>query len=86
MKYAVNLSDLTAYASDMPVMLLLKPVLGEQYIICEPDQRDGIALPVRDDLQEGRFEAIHKFIRKRLRSHELRIYRSKTGSGGWERI
>lgn len=41
---------------------------------------------IQEYADNGRFEAIHEIIRKRVHKNHFRIYRSETGNGGWKRI
>ena len=93
---STGLADLTAHIRPedtfSPLQLLLVPVLVKAAVSCERGKFDGMAAPVSADLPAERWEAIYRIIReglgrqKPIRKHELRIYRSRYGRGGWERI
>jgi len=74
------------------MQLLLAPVLLNEAVMCERERWDGMAAPVKPDIPLERWEAIYQMIRGGLGrqvpipKHKLRIYRSRTGRGGWERI
>jgi len=93
MRYAVNIADLLQYsrpdAIPEPPLLLLQPVLErdpDKVILAEGERWDGMASPVKEDCTPERWDAIYQIIRTRIPKNKLRIYKSKTGKGSWERI
>ncbi len=96
--YAINLSDLigliprNAHPLLNPYCLLIQPILAAEIVHCEGRRMDGGAVRVKSDLDPERWEAIYTLIRqgagkmKPISRHQLRIYRSLTGHGGWRRI
>jgi len=99
MRYAINIADLLQYSNHdaLPVgpLLLLHPVLErdkDKIIMCEAGRWDGMANLVKENCTIKRWDAIYQIIRKGVNGspgipkHKLRIYRSKTGKGSWERI
>ena len=97
MRYAVNIADLLIYAppnaNTLPIgpLLLLQPVLEhepDKVIMAEYSRLDGMASLIKEDCTQERWTAIYEVIRKQMNipKHKLRIYKSKSGKGGWERI
>ena len=99
MKYAVNICDLLKYSKldALPEgpLLLLQPILerdSDKVLNCEGERWDGAATPVKESCPAERWEAIYHIIRNGtgnqpgIAKHELRIYESKTGKGGWKRV
>jgi len=82
--HAVNLCDWMTNKDDFVLRLLLEPIVERRVIECECQRSDGMALPLLCD--ETRANAIVTLIRRRFHRNEFRIYQSKTGRGGWERI
>ena len=98
-RYAVNLADLTKYAPRDgglaldPINLLLLPVLNRhETVLTEGNKWDGVAVRVQDNIPQERWDAIYQIIRAGAGRHApipkyaLRIYESRTGTGGWKRI
>ena len=84
MRYAVNLGDLIIYKDPMhPVRLLLGPVLTNERIEVAADKVDGVAL-LLDDSDPERLDAILRLLRIKVPQHKLRLYQSKSGTGGWK--
>lgn len=99
MKYAVNIADLMSFRKPDALpegpLLLLQPVLErdpDKVVNAEHNKWDGMASPVKEDCPPERWDAIYQIIRHGINGHpgipkhKLRIYQSKTGKGGWERI
>ena len=97
MRYAVNIADLLIYdppnLNTLPVgpLLLLQPVLEsdrDKVIMAEYQRWDGMAVLISEDCTQERWDAIYEVVRKQMNipKYKLRIYKSKTGKGGWERI
>ena len=94
---AVNICDLTKYATDnplmSPVMLILKPVLTQDVVHCEGDRWDGDAFLVKEEIDDERWTAIKQILRdgigrlSAIPKHELRIYESgKSTNKTWRRV
>ena len=94
MRYAVNVADLTVLAQAQHPVLewMLRPILTRETQMCETKRVDSIAALVSSDVPIEQWDAMFQIIRdglgqwQGLRKHELRIYQSKTGNGGWKRI
>ena len=85
MKYAINLADLTAWQKHKPchpMLFLVRPHIGEPVDI--NTNVDGAAVVLA--CPEEQAAAIVELLRKNLKRHELRMYRSKTGDGGWKAV
>ena len=85
MKYAINLADLTAWQQhrpNHPMLFLVRDKLGEGVDI--DAKVDGVAVVLA--CPEEQAQVITELLRKNLKRHELRMYRSKTGNGGWKAI
>ena len=85
MKYAINLADLTAWmqhAPRHPMLFLVRPHIGTPVDV--NTKVDGVAVVL--DCPEEQAAAIAELLRKNLKRHELRMYRSETGEGGWKTI
>lgn len=80
--YAVNITDMLGV--DSPVKLLMHGVLTPEIVQAENDRGDGAA--ARLDCNDDRFEGILYIARLKYPKHKLRLYRSSTGNGGWERV
>lgn len=83
MKYAVNVADLT---KDLILArFAFAPVINNQAIVqAEKGRVDGGAVLMDCDSQ--RAESLLWLVRRKYHKNLLRIYRSKTGRGGWKRI
>jgi hypothetical protein len=85
MNYAINIADLTRFKDDLALSFLLGPVLDrEQPIYINSRRWDEVG--ARLDGDEERIQAVVALLRLKFKKHELRIYRSRTGHGGWKRI
>ena len=85
-RWAICLADITntAVGDDPGIQLLIKPLLTDLVIEAVPNRFDGIAVLL--DCDESRGAAIHQLIRKKYPKYRLRMYRSKTGKGGWKSV
>lgn len=86
MPYAVNIADFTGQRDDWGLGLLLAPVIDERAQTVEINSKRFDAVGARLICDEERAEAITKLVRHRYKRHQLRLYYSKTGKGGWKRI
>jgi len=87
MHYAVNIADLTntPVGSDICMTMLLTPVLDRSPIWVAGRKRlDEVAMGL--DCDEERAKAIADVIRLHYKKHQVRVYYSRTGKGGWKRI
>lgn len=84
MRYAINLADLLARKNELPLMLLVRPVISEtsEKVQVNQDAMDSTAVIL--DCDEERAKAICDLIRDKYKRHHLRLYRSRHTS--WERI
>lgn len=99
MRYAFNVADLHTYVNDheykIMVQCMIYPVLdrdpGSTFFV-DARRIDENGILVKEDITEERMGAIVQLVReglgqrKGLAKHQLRIYQSKTGRGGWKRI
>jgi hypothetical protein len=85
MNYAINIADLTRFKDDLALSFLLGPVLNREHPVCI-DSRRWDEVGARLDGDEERIQAVVALLRLKFKKHELRIYRSQTGNGGWKRI
>lgn len=85
MYYAMNVADAATFVQQEPAIfaMLVAPRLTKQIVDAEPGRFDGMATLFTD---EPGTEAFIKVLRIRKSKSALRIYRSKTGRGGWERV
>ncbi len=90
MRYAVNLYDWIPFWKD-PLSgpaLLLQPNLVREVVQCVKDRMDEDAVLVRPDMPAEQWAAMVKIIRESWGMHrnKYRLYQSRTGKGGWERL
>jgi hypothetical protein len=90
-RYAINLADMLTFQRDNPMIhaILVQPRLTHEVVKAEgKDRMDGGAvLLMEDDAgKPDQAKSICEVLRLRNKKSELRIYQSRTGSGGWERI
>jgi len=98
-RYAVNLADLTRFVGPdgqgrfNPPWLLLNRILDPAEVICcEREQWDGMAVRVKSTIPFQQWQAVYTILRlgvgrwPPLPRHQLRIYHSITGHGGWSRV
>ena len=82
MHYAVNVADMTQ--DSILSQFLLAPVIDKDQTIVNAEKTlDGGAVLLDVDEKQG--EAIIFVIRKKWHKNKFRVYRSKTGRGGWKR-
>lgn len=96
MFYAINAADLAAHIDPenplSPITILLGPILTRESVKVDNNRIDGLAVRVQPDLPAKRWSAIYQIIRegcgnlKPIPKHKLRMYKSRTGKGGWKRI
>ena len=89
MRYAINLADLLAFKNANPMIhaILVRPRLTQETVKVSADRMDDVAvLLMEDNATPGQAQAICEVLRKKMARHALRMYRSATGRGGWERI
>jgi hypothetical protein len=93
MKYAMNICDLTTLKQEYPIIcdFMVAPVLARDTVEVERGRVDGTGVLV-NDIPATQWDAIVKVLRDGLgrfpgyHKNLLRIYESKTGTGGWRRI
>lgn len=85
-EYAVNIADLTRWGKKplSAPMMLLRPVLSEAWVDCEPKRFDGAAALF--NCNEERASAIVSVLRMKIPKHLLRIYVREHGRKAWKRI
>ena len=85
MYYAINVADLTAHKDDFILQMLVGNYADRHNTVeAEPGQFAGVAVPLTCGDEQA--AAIARVIRKHYKKHQLRVYESKTGKGGWRRI
>jgi len=86
--YAVNIADLTALAQNDAAlsMVLTQHVAYTNIVEAERDKAVGMGHAALLLCPTEQAEALIAIVRKKLRKHQLRFYRSETGTGGWKRV
>lgn len=93
--YAFNVCDLADFKRKYPIICdhMVLPILDPNSDLdCEPGRIDGMSIRVRSDVPHARLRGVYTILRKGLgrlppqHPNKLRIYRSKTGRGGWKRV
>jgi hypothetical protein len=85
MFYAVNVADLAGQDVDPFLKMLVSPVIASRITVaCEHTRFDGIGVLL--DCGSERAEAIVQLVRKKYKRYQVRLYRSKSGLGGWKRV
>jgi len=79
---AVNIGDLTR--DPLLAQLAIAPVIPNRRIVDAEKLPDGAAIVL--ECPDDRAEAILWLIRRKYPKHLIRVYRSKTGKGGWKRV
>ena len=84
MQYAISITDLTAYADNVFIQMLVVPVIDKHHNFNpEPGSQTESATLLLCD--ETRAAAIVEIVRRKYKKHELRFYKSQTGNS-WARI
>ncbi len=95
MRFAVNMYDWAELYDGpnensllSPEWLLLSGIITLEIVACERLRPDGDSLLVEASVDQQRWAAIVEILRGKLGHHKnkRRLYQSKTGNGGWQRI
>ena len=88
MRYAVNAYDWMQFflAPFSPECLLLGPLLTQESVQCVKNRPDEDAILVKEDITPERWDAVVILLRRKHHRNKHRLYQSKTGRGGWERV
>lgn len=88
-KYAINISDWSDFLTNKsisPEARLLRPLISEEQVVKCENTLDGDAWIVNQEITAERWEAVVSLLRKHHHRNEFRLYKSKSGKGGWKRV
>lgn len=89
MKFAVHLSDLLELPDAHPISLFLGPFLIQETVQVDKAIFDAWGVLVNDELPGRDWYAAMEIVQIRDmpgRGYPIRIYKSRTGQGGWVKV